>query len=269
MSTHTHLTNNPGQPLVLNVTEYNMPVNIAPQGAEAHWIYGLLRRPSREELLQREKESTIETKPQAGGSSLIITNDRQANINLAKKILLRVTGLTADGTALEADKGLFARLNSGWLNRFIQALYSGSAKLRWNAAMAFIDADQNALLYVDHEFGIRELPDFVVTWAIRKPDEITMADYRLNAQKVSTGGGGRRASSKLITDLSVAERVFKQIFAGVEGAVIALPKAAGDGFDLVTYSEDRRDEFIAAVDLNIQRDVVQCVMDYMEGQLQD
>lgn len=267
---HTTPLTNTGQPLVLNATEYNVPVNIAPHGATAHWIYGRLRRPERTELLTREQESIIETKPQSGGQSLIITNDRQANINLAKQILLGVRGLTDDERELTADPTLLGRLTSGWLNRFIQGLYSSSARLRWNRAMAFTDADQQTLLYVEHEFGIRELPDFFVTWAIKKPDEVTMADFRLNSQKIMTGGGGRRATSKLVTDLSVAERVFKEIFAGCDGAVIAVPKeGGGDGFDLLTYTAERREEFIAAIDLNIQRDVVQCVMDYMEGQLQD
>jgi hypothetical protein len=265
-----HLTNNPGQPYILNSTEFRIPVNIAPAHEEAVWIYNKLRRPTIPELLTREKDSTTETKPVAGGESIIITNDRAANISLFKKICLSVQGHTSDNQEQEASEALFKSLTSGWMNKAIVGLYAGAARLRWNREMAFVDSDQNQALYVDHEFGTQELPDYVITWKFKKPDEIVMADFRLNSMKVSTGGGGRRAKSKLITDLAVAMRTFKELLDGVEGAVLAVPKGDGEeGFNFITYSADTRDEFIANVDPVLQRDAVQVVMDYMEGQLQD
>jgi hypothetical protein len=263
-------TNFPGQPYILNSTESVIPVNIAPAGEEAVWLYNRLRRPSTPELLVREQESTTETKPIAGGESLIITNDREANIKLFKKIMRGVRGLTRDDQEQEASESLIAKLNSGWMNKAVQGYYAGAARLRWNREMAYTDSDPNQALLVDHEFGTQELPDYIVTWKFKKPDEIVMADFRLNAQKISTGGGGRRAKSKLITDLTVAIRTFREIFDGVEGAVIAVPKAEGsEGFDLIEYSAERREDFINSIDAVIQRDAVQVVMDYMEGQLQD
>lgn len=266
---HLRLTNNPGQPYVLNWTERVIPVNVAPPEEAAHWIFNRLRRATTPELLQREKESVTETKPAAGGKSLIITNDREANIGLYKKIARAVRGLTRDNQEQEANEALFAKMQSGWMNRAIQGLYAGSARLRWNPEMAFIDSDQERRLLVDHEFGIGELPDYAITWQFKKPDELVMADFRLNSMKILSGGGGRRTKSELVTDLNVGMRTFRAIFDGVEGAVLAFPKDGTDEFEFVEYSAERRDEFIANIDPVEQCEAVQCVMNYLEGQLQD
>jgi len=264
-----HLTNNPGQPYVLNTSESIIPVNIAPAGETAHWIKCRLRRPTRDELFTRERESKIETKPIAGGQSIIITNDREANINLFRKIVLGVSGLTQDGREIPVGDQLFAAMETGWMNRAIQGYYSGSAKVRWNPAMAYVDSDQRGFIFVTHEFGTQELPDYVADWKFKKPDELVMADFRLNSQKIATGGGGRRAKSTLITDLAVAERTFREIFSGVEGAALAVANEAGDGLTFISYSEETREEYIENIDPVIKRDAVQVVMDYLEGQLQD
>src|SRR5947209_17984692 len=137
----SRLTNNPGQAYVLNSTEFIIPVNIAP-GGETHNIFCRMRRATLPELLQRERESVTEIKPVAGGESIIVTNDRQANINLFKKIALGVTGLTEDGAEIEAGERLFANMNTGWMHNAVQGHYKSHAKLQWNPRKAFIATDR-------------------------------------------------------------------------------------------------------------------------------
>lgn len=267
MNTEKILTNNPGQPYVLNSTDAVIPVNVAPKGSAAHWLYLKLRRPRREELLAREVAATTVIKPKGGGESLIVTNDWEPNVELGRQIVTEVKGLDGGDTFVPA-KG--AGLLPGWLNKAVQGLYAQAAKLLWDVSLLRIDSDQKTILRVQHEFGTGELPDYVVIWQFSKPDEVTQADYRLNSQKISTGGGGRRASSKFITDLAVAERTFDEIFLGVEGGVIAVQdESAESGFKLITYTEARREEFLAAIDPVVKRAAVEPVMEWLEGQLSD
>ncbi len=258
------LTNNPGQPYVLNSTDSVIPVNVAPKGNEPVWLYVKLRRPRREELIAREAAATTTIKPKGGGESLIVSNDWEPNVKLGRAIALAVKGLTSDDAFVEAD---VKRLEPGWLNQAVKGYYAQASKLRFDKSL--LTGDPNILFTVDHEFGTQELPDYAVAWQFRRPDEVTQADYRINSQKISTGGGGRRASSKFITDLTVAERCFDEIFASVEGGVIAVPKAEGEGFDLLVYEESRREEFLAAIDPVVKRDAVTPVFEYLEGQLSD
>lgn len=267
MTTEKILTNNPGQPYVLNSTESVIPVNVAPKHSAAHWIYIKLRRPTRPELLEREEATTTRMKPKGGGETLILSNDWQPNVDLGLKIAVEIKGIDDDETFVPAKQ---ARPEKGWLNKAVQGYYAQSARLIWDRSMLRTDSDQNTVLRVHHEFGIHELPDYVIFWQFSKPDEVTQADYRINGQKISTGSGGRRAESKFVTDLSVAERTFDEIFVGVENAVIAIPDAGAEsGFKLITYTEERRAEFLAAIDPVVKREAVTPVMEWLEGQLSD
>lgn len=262
----TH-TNFPGQPYVLNSNDSVIPVNVAPKGAAADWLHIRLRRPTRPELIEREAASTTTLKPKGGGESLVQTADWEANVALGKKTAVSVRGLKDDETETPAAQ---ARLKAGWLEKAVRGFYAQHAKLRYDRSMISIDSDQNAPLFVEHEFGTGELPDYFIVWKFNQPDEITQADFRINNQKISTGSGGRRATSKLIIDLAVAERVFDEIFAGVEGAVIAVPdEKAENGFKLLTYTEEMREQFIAAIDPVVKRAALEPVMEWLEGNLSD
>ncbi|HEX8557392.1 MAG TPA: hypothetical protein VF668_04790 [Pyrinomonadaceae bacterium] len=266
-TTEKIVTKFPGQPFVLNSTESVIPVNVAPKGSDAHWLFIKLRRPKREELLERETAATTVIKPKGGGESLILTNDWEPNVALGRKVAVEVKGLDGGDTFIPAKQ---AGLLPGWLDKAIKGYYAQAARLLWDVSMLRTDSDQKTLLNVRHEFGTDEVPDYVIFWQFTKPDEVTQADYRLNSQKISTGGGGRRASSKFITDLAVAERTFDEIFAGVEGGVIAVPDESTDGgVKLITYTAERREEFLAAVDPNVKRAAVEPVMEWLEGQLSD
>jgi len=266
MNTTSVHTNFPGQPYVLNSTDAVIPVNVAPKGSAAHWVHLKLRRPTRPELLDRETASTTVIKPKGGGESLIVTNDWEPNVALGRALAIEVKGIEGDDF-IPAKQ---ANLLPGWLNQAVKGLYAQAARLLWDVSMLRTDSDQQSILRVHHEFGTAELPDYVVTWQFSKPDEVTQADYRINSQKISTGSGGRRASSKFITDLAVAERTFDEIFKGVEGGVLAVPsETAEGGFEFITYTEERRAEFLAAIDPIIKRAAVEPVMEWLEGQLSD
>jgi len=263
--TKTH-TNYPGQPYVLNSTESVIPVNVAPKGSAAHWLHFRLNRPTRPQLIEREAAATTIIKPKGGGESLIVSNDWEPNVALGRQIAAEVKGLKGDDFL--PVKGV--RVEAGWLNQAVKGYYAQAARLIFDPSMLQTDSDQKTVLNVRHEFGTQELPDYVIDWQFAKPDEITQADFRINSQKISTGSGGRRASSKFITDLAVAERTFDEIFAGVEGAVLAVPTdEASGGFDFITYSAERREEFLAAIDPIVKRAAVEPVMEYLEGQLSD
>lgn len=266
MTTEKVLTNFPGQPYVLNSTDSVIPVNVAPKGTAAHWIHIRLRRPKREELLEREEATATLMRPK-GGETLIVSDNWGPNVTLGAAIAVEVSGLEEDESQFVPARQ--AQLEKGWLDKAVKGYYAQAARLLWDRSLLRKDTNPNTVLRVRHEFGTGELPDYVIHWQFRKPDEITQGDYRINSQKISTGSGGRRAESKFITDLTVAERTFDEIFVGVEGAVIAVEQAGGEGFELITYTEERREEFLAAIDPIIKRAAVEPVMEWLEGQLSD
>ncbi len=245
------------KPYTLDVTQFEVDLNLAPSGAKPYIVTHILRRPTFEEEEQKERETPLITtdagKVDGADASSISLDDEPANIRLYNKILLRVKGypvfvtdesgnvkmqpapaegLAADELTLKAD---------GTTEQVVNLIPPGHKSTAVSGALPYslfeVEVDEDNFMFAlggGREWVIRQEigggfklsdgtnapPKNVIKYRFREPTEAERRKFRsqaINSVTLRTKDGIKDRRS---TNLRVLRDLFDAMILGVEGATI-------------------------------------------------
>lgn len=245
------------QPYTLDVSEFEVQLNLAPSMSKPYIVTHILRRPTFAEEEQKERETPLITtdagKVDGADASSITLDDEPANIRLYNKILLRVKGypvysadasgkvrlgpapeegLAADALALKAD---------GTPEQVVNLIPPGHKSTAVAGALGVsifeVDVDEDNFMFAlggGREWVIRQEiggghklsdgtnapPTHVIKYRFREPTEAERKKFRsqaINSVTLRTKDGIKDRRS---TNLRVLRDLFDTMILSVEGATI-------------------------------------------------
>jgi hypothetical protein len=225
------------QPYQFDAPGMNVPINVAPAGKRPRFNTHVVRFPSLEELIERERLSKYETVEVNRNEDLIRADDDVANAKLFANVAQTCTGYLFEKTpadtqdpkailAFKREKGAEIRETSKWLDKIpaghqravLQALHAVNAVPEYNEEEEWTDlSNDDENLRITVEFGTKSQPDFTVVFIMRPPSDVEMSRYRRTVAEVRTVKGTRKGQQRIVTNIMAGVEAFDLLFEGVEG----------------------------------------------------
>jgi hypothetical protein len=232
-------------------------INARPGAENPAIVSHKLRKPTLQELLDREKAINLTIVETSNREEEIQTDDDAATCALWDKIILEVKGYKGvpEFRALyESEK---QTMRVGHKRTAILAMYAGSAQ---------IVADEDEVSLGGNSWTVRqsigpdpESPIYSVDHILREPTESERSKFKRSASKVSFIRGGKRPRTKIGADLRAYVEMYDALITDLIGGTVN---------DQPFGSSDRQ-EFLAAIDPTWKRLIVQTLMNAIEASLLD
>lgn len=254
---------------VFDAETNEIKINVAPQGKRPLVTVHELAKPTLEQLVTREQQSTYETEEVAKDEDVIRANDDKANANLYHAIVRKVQGYDfEDGVSPDSLRDITEEqakaLPSPHKSAAIRGLYVTSAELVYDEEATSFRVSLDQEIEVKQSIGLGDPAEFELSWKLKEPTDAQRAKYRDNAMQVRNVRGARRARSRVVSNLRAAVEAFDALVISCAGGRLA------DGTVLARdLDEVSRRRFIAAIDPVFKRAVVSAAMNAQEASLQD
>jgi hypothetical protein len=237
---------------------FEVPFNARPTSDKPLIVYHRLRKPTLAELLDRESQINYEIVEISSREEEIRTDDETANARLWDKIAVAVMGYKGLDGWRELTAEDKAAMRPGHKSTAIRMLYAGSFEIEGEEDGVSIGADTWT---VRQEIGAKEEPDFVVMHILREPTEAERSKFKRSSSTTSYVKGAKRQQVRIRTNLRAHMELYDALIQNVVGGTVN-----GRG---LTDDNGFRGEFIPAIDLVWKRQVIQCLMSTLEGQISD
>lgn len=237
---------------------FSVAFNARPNSETPHIVYHRLRKPTLQELIERENQITYEMVEISSREEEMKTDDDAANSRLWDKIIQQVKGYRGAGEWRDITEEEKAQMRPGHKATAIRAMYAGSCSIEGDEDGVSIGADTWT---VRHEIGAGKEPDFIVRHSLREPTEAERSKYKRSASSTSYIKGAKKARVTVRTNLRAYVELYDALTENVVGGTVG-----GNG--LFTNSIFRA-EFIPAIDPIWKRQVIQTLMSALEAQLSD
>jgi len=217
-----------------------------------------LRKPTLQELSDREKAINLEIVETSNREEQVVTDDEAANCQLWDRLIVSVKGYLglADWRELTPDEK--ATMRPGHKRTAIVAMYAGSAQV--------LGGDDVEISLAMDTWTIRQLvgtdaenPLYTIDHVLREPSEAERAKFKRTASKVSFIRGAKRPRTRIGADLKAYVDLYDALITDIQGGSVA---------DKAFASSDRV-QFLAAIDPTWKRLIVQTLMNAIDAALLD
>lgn len=229
--------------------------NARPSGDKERLVHHRLRRPTFDELNEREGQVKYEMIALTSSKDELQTDDESANIRLWNKIVVAVRGYSGADDWRELSDEEKAQMRPSHKVMAVRGMYAGSCELEGDPDYVPIGP---ATWTVRQSVGANEdRPDYVVRHTLREPTEAERMKFKPST--TSYVRGARKLRVQVTTRLKPYAELYDALIERVEGATVSGRPFGGEN----------RAQFLAAVDTMWKRQVVQCLMSALEAQLLD
>lgn len=238
-------------------------INVTPGADRPFYTTHRVRRPTLEELNNRESMTVYEMRDLGGNEEEVVINDDTGNSYVYDLIAREVQGYDlGDGV----DPQEFRPVNEGFLNLLsvphknavLRGLYFSQAKIEVDPQMTGFRLGGVREMRVRQSLGQGDPAPFSIVHILREPSEPERAAYRERASQTRNVRGSRRARSKIVTNLSAAVELYDTLLLKIEGAQVA-----GEEF-----TSANRGAYLRAIDPMYKRQVIVTLISSLEADLQ-
>lgn len=246
-----------------NLYDFDAPfievqINARPGASSPVIVSHKLRKPTLQELLDREKAISLEIVETSNREEQIVTDDDSANCQLWDRLIVEIKGYAGipDWQPISDQQKMGMR--PGHKRTSIVAMYAGSAQI--------IGGDEDEISLSMDTWTIRQMvgpdadnPLYTIDHVLREPTESERAKFKRNASKVSFVRGAKRARTKIGADLRAYVEIYDALVTSIDGGMVAGK----------TFKDSERGPFLAAIDPTWKRVIVQTLMNAIEAALLD
>lgn len=236
---------------------HEIAFNARPRAESPVLVYHRLRKPTSVELNDRESRIKYETVEVSSREDEIRVDDEAANIWLWNKIILAVKGYNGVDGWQELAEEQKTILNPNHKVIAIRAFYAGSCEVESDSDIVSIGPETWTVV---QKIGADEdKPDFTVRHILREPTEAERVKFKRSASSTAYVRGAKKTQVRVTTRLRPYAELYDALMQDIDGATVN-----GESFIATN-----RAQFLAAIDPIWKRQVIQCLMSYIEAQLLD
>lgn len=217
-----------------------------------------LRKPTLQELVDREKAINLEIVETSNREEQIVTDDDAANCQLWDRLIVEIKGYAGMPDWQPVSDQQKAAMRPGHKRTAIVAMYAGSAQI--------VGSDEDEISLSMDTWTIQQLvgpdadnPLYTIDHVLREPTESERAKFKRNASKVSFVRGAKRPRTKIGADLRAYVEIYDALVTSIDGGTVG-----GKAF-----KDADRGPFLAAIDPTWKRVIVQTLMNAIEAALLD
>lgn len=232
--------------------------NARPGADTPHVVAHRLRKPTLQELLEREQAVSLEIHEVSNREDTIVSDDEGANCRLWDKLILEVQGYRGMADWTPVNDEMKAQMRAGHKTTAIRGMYAGTA------TVANDDGDGVSLggddWTIKQAIGSdTENPQYEVLHILREPTEGERGKFKRAASSAHIVRGAKKSRTKIVTSLKAFVELYDALIIDIVGGTV-------NGQYL---SHDNRSQFLAAVDPTWKRLVVQTLLNAIEAALLD
>jgi hypothetical protein len=236
---------------------FDVPINVLPNADSPQIVYHRLRKPTLQELNEREDRTVYKLVGASSREDEIISSEELANARLWDAIILKVRGYRDAKDWRELTEEEKAAMRAGHKITAIRTLYAGHCEVEGAEDGITIGADTWT---IRHEIGLsRDNPDFVVKHILREPTEAERLKYNQTSTRTTVLKGAKRPQRQVKTKLKPSADLYDALVEDIQGGTVN-----GDEF-----RSGNRKEFLAAVDPIWKSLVIVILMNTLEAQISD
>jgi hypothetical protein len=228
--------------------------NARPNSESPLIVYHKLRKPTLQELIEREGLISYEIVELNSREEELKADEDTANARLWDKIILQVKGYRGAEDWRDLSEEEKAAMRPGHKSTAIRAMYAANCEIEGDEDGVSISADTWT---VRQEIGVGNEPDYVVRHTLREPTEAERAKYKRSASSTSYIKGAKKARVMVRTNLRAYIELYDALIQVIEGGTF--------GGDVGAYLE----LFKPAIDPIWKRLVIHTLMSTLEAQLSD
>jgi len=244
------------EPYPFDADTYAVAFNARPNSETPQIVHHRLRKPTLQELIEREGQITYEMIEINSREEEMKSEDDAANSRLWDKIILQVKGYRSADEWRDITEEEKAQMRPGHKATAIRAMYAGSCSIEGDEDGVSIGADTWT---VKQEIGAGTEPDYIVRHILREPTEAERSKYKRSASSTSYIKGAKKARVMVRTNLRAYVELYDALMQGVEGATVFGAQ----------FEDAGRGHFLNAIDPIWKRQVIQTLMSALEAQLSD
>lgn len=236
---------------------FEVPINVLPNADTPQIVYHRLRKPTLQELNEREDRIVYKLVGASSREEEIVSSEETANVRLWDAIILKVMGYRDAKDWRELTEEEKTAMRAGHKSTAIRTLYAGYCEIEGAEDGITIGADTWT---IKHEIGLsRDNPDFVVKHILREPTEAERLKYNQTSTRTIVVKGAKRPQRHLQTKLKPPADLYDALVEDIQGATV-------NGSE---YRDGNRKDFLAAVDPIWKRLVILILMNTLEAQISD
>jgi hypothetical protein len=252
------VADNSPRPYPFDNDVFDIALNLRPLADQAYLVYHRLRRPTFDELLERERLIVSEIVEVSPREDRIVVDDETANWRLWEKIVQAVKGYDFDdGLERDAWRELTEEQKSRmlWSHKAtaVRGLYAGDCRLSDEGAFRF------DMVRLRQDIGYRAEPEFTVYYDMRVPTEGERQRFKSGSVSTQYVRGARKSRARLVSNLKTFANFFDSLAMDIQGATVGG----------AIFETSNRARFLAAIDPIWKRQVVNTLVSGLETQLQD
>lgn len=179
----------------------------------------VLRRPTLNELSERDQQSVYETEEVSADQDTITLDDERANANLWNKIAVSVGGYKTQGhradETITVTPDIAEKIPSAHKATAIRGMYSFTAVIEASEDDGF-DLDGENFV-VAQTMGDADAPVYVIRHTLRQPTEGERQDYKKKASRTLYSRGTKRTRARIVTNLKASVELYDKLFVEVGG----------------------------------------------------
>jgi len=229
--------------------------NARPNAEDPAIVCHKLRKPTLEELNERESQIKYELVEINSREDEIQSDDEVANARLWDKICVAVKGYRGADDWRELTDSEKSSMRPGHKVIATRIMYGGWCEIEGDDNGVGLGADTWT---VKQSIGIKaDAPDFVVRHVLREPTEAERVKFKRTSSSTSHVKGAKKQQMRVRTYLRAYVELYDALIQSVQGATI--------GGDATASLE----LFRAAIDPIWKRQVVLCLTSALEAQISD
>lgn len=239
-----------------DLTHVEVGFNARPNTETPKIVYHKLRKPTLQELKERESQVKAELVSVSNREEEEHTDEISANANLWRKLIVAVKGYREASDWRELSDAEKADMKVGHKSRAIRKMYLGTSLLESGDDDVSIGAE---IWTVRQEIGPQGDPAFIVRHSLREPTEGEREKFRGSARRTSYVRIAKKTHTKIKTSLQAYCDLYDATIISIDGATVGnRPLGA-----------ENRKVFLAAIDPLWKRQIIETLMETLEGQLSD
>lgn len=240
----------------------DVPIIAKPSGDNPTIVYHRLRKPTLQELLDRESQISYEMVELNSREEEIKADDETANVKLWDKIIMSVMGYKNAPEWRELTEEEKAAMRPGHKTTAIRTLYASNCEIEGDEEGVSIGPDTWT---VRQEIGLsKDQLDYVVRHILREPTEAERGKFKRAASSTSYIKGAKKQQVRVRTNLRAYIELYDALIENIAGGTVLGSPWLGQGQVMV---EPRL--FVMSIDPIWKRQVIQCLTATLEAQMSD